>query len=200
MPGCLLLHVGIDLSREALWDSLKGFDVYEYAVIITLTIIMTLFGMTTGLLLGVGLSALTFVMQTSSYVKPIRRKLRASTLKSTKWRTPLVRRELSSLLGHVLVIQLQGNLFFANSTALAEELESILESDRRDGDRERTGWVEGGRGEESKEESFTRTWREIKLVLLDFTLVLGIDSSAAGLHTHTCVHISRTSHTSHTHS
>lgn len=90
MPGCLLLHVGIDLTREALWDSLQGFDVYEYCVIVTLTGVMSIFGMTTGLMLGAALSALTFVLQTSNYVKPIRRKLRASTLKSTKWRTPLV--------------------------------------------------------------------------------------------------------------
>lgn len=123
-----------------------------------------------------------------------------------------MRQELSNLLGHVMVVQLQGNIFFANATALAEELESILQADNlrrheiKNGKRE---WGEEGRGgggggggggledededEEGKEERKVAekgleggerrrrcTWKEIKIILLDFTLVLGIDSSAAG--------------------
>ena len=30
MGGCLLMHIGIDLTKESLWDSYHSFDVFEY--------------------------------------------------------------------------------------------------------------------------------------------------------------------------
>ena len=30
MGGCLLMHIGIDLTKEALYDSYNSFDVFEY--------------------------------------------------------------------------------------------------------------------------------------------------------------------------
>lgn len=39
MPGCLLIHIGIDLTREALWDSIGAFDAIEYASIVAITVV-----------------------------------------------------------------------------------------------------------------------------------------------------------------
>ena len=30
MGGCLLMHIGVDLTKEALYDSYSSFDVFEY--------------------------------------------------------------------------------------------------------------------------------------------------------------------------
>jgi len=171
--------VGIDLVREALIDSVGGFDAYEYITILALTIVMTLFGMTQGLMLGVFLSALTFVLQTYSYVHPIRHILRATSLRSSKIRTPQLSRFLEEKMREVLVVQLHGQLFFANATILAKHLESVLE--------QVVGKVRDGSsiGDEDDAESPSghgvphSTSKGTRIVVLDFTLVLGIDSSAA---------------------
>ena len=49
MPGCLLLHVGMDLTAEALLDSWSSFDALEYGCIVAITTVMTFKGMTAGL-------------------------------------------------------------------------------------------------------------------------------------------------------
>jgi MFS superfamily sulfate permease-like transporter len=41
MAGCLLFHVGVDLTKEALLDSLEGFDWFEYGSVVAITIVMT---------------------------------------------------------------------------------------------------------------------------------------------------------------
>ena len=65
MPGCLLLHIGVDLAREALVDSLLGgsFDHLEYVIIAALTVVMTVWGMTEGLILGIVAACVTFIFQ-----------------------------------------------------------------------------------------------------------------------------------------
>jgi SulP family sulfate permease len=44
MAGCLLFHVGVDLTKEALLDSLEGFDWFEYGSVVAITIVMTTYG------------------------------------------------------------------------------------------------------------------------------------------------------------
>jgi MFS superfamily sulfate permease-like transporter len=63
MPGCLLIHIGIDLSTEALVDSYPALDIVEYSSVVAITLVMTFYGMTAGLGLGVLCAALTFTIQ-----------------------------------------------------------------------------------------------------------------------------------------
>lgn len=154
MPGCLLIHIGLDLSKEGLWDSYRSFDAVEYASIVAITVVMTFYGMTAGLGLGILCAALTFTIQASQHVNPIRGKMTARTLRSSQWRSQIERKLLDTKMTHVLVIQLQGQLFFGNATILASDVDRYLR-------------------ESSKTENCT------KFLVLDFTLVIGIDSSAA---------------------
>ncbi len=154
MPGCLLLHIGVDLTREALWDSLGAFDAIEYASVVAITAVMTLYGMTYGLALGVICAAFTFTLQTSRHVPPVRRKMCARTLRSSRWRSVKEAEVLDRLSWHITAVQLQGHLFFGNATLLAAEIDSMLAQSR------------GAAG-------------DIWFVVLDFTLVVAIDSSAA---------------------
>ena len=153
MAGCLLMHIGSDLTKEALWDSIGAFDMYEYGSVVAITIIMTAYGMTAGLALGVFCAAVTFTLQTSRNVPPIRTIRSAHTLRSSSWRSQRMNAVLDKHTKHVSVVQLQGYLFFGNATLLSSKVENMLEN-----------------AEDSK---------DIKFIVLDFTLVLAIDSSAA---------------------
>ena len=116
MPGCLLMHIGVDLTIEgsehaaypfihctqierlssallsspllsavaALWDSRGSLDSFEYGSVVAISVVMTLFGMTEGLALGVLCAALTFTLQAGRHVPPIRGSMTARTLRSSR--------------------------------------------------------------------------------------------------------------------
>jgi sulfate permease, SulP family len=153
MAGCLLMHIGTELTKEALWDSIGTFDVFEYGSVVAITIVMTAYGMTAGLALGVICATLTFTLQTSRNVPPIRAIRSACTLRSSRWRSQQMKSVLNQHSASISVVQLQGNLFFGNATLLSSKVEAMLQK--------------------------ARTSEAIRFVILDFTLVLAIDSSAA---------------------
>lgn len=155
MPGCLLIHIGIDLTLEALGsDSLASFDAIEYGSIVSITLIMTVFGMTEGLSVGVICAAMTFTIQASRHSNPVRGWMSARTLRSSLRRSVEEKDILDQEMKQVLVMQLQGYIFFANATILATEIEDKL----------------------IDEELLSS---KVLYLILDFTLVNGIDSSAA---------------------
>jgi MFS superfamily sulfate permease-like transporter len=135
---------------EALVDSYGGFDRFEYASIVLITATMTAYGMTAGLGAGVVLAAVTFTSQTSKYIFPIRGQMTAATVRSTARRSEAFYDILHVNSKRIHIIQLQGNIFFGNATRLSSEIADLLLQSRG----------------------------EIWCLLLDFTLVLTIDSSA----------------------
>lgn len=150
MAGCLLIHVGIDLFAEAIFDSYGAFDIVEYGSILTITGVMSVYGMTAGLGVGCVLAAFTFTYQTQHHTKILRGQKSAMTLRSTSHRsTPFVSL-LQDNAHRIHVMHLQGNIFFGNATVLSGEISKVVQ--QCDGD--------------------------IWCLLLDFTLVVGIDSSA----------------------
>ena len=128
MPGCLLMHIGIDLTREALVDSLTGgsFDTLEYLIVLSLTIVITAWGMTVGLVIGILAACVVYILQSQYYIPPVRRQTRCTTLRSAAWRSARASRLLPPLLRRVLWLQLQGSLFFGNSQILAVEMEKAI--------------------------------------------------------------------------
>lgn len=152
MTGCILMHVGVDLTKEAILDSYPTFDIYEYISVIIITIVMTTYDLTTGLAVGAICAAVTFTLQSSRHADPIRGTWFASGLRSSKIRTPEMEKTLGLTMSHVFIVQLQGHLFFANATRLCSELQSLL--------------------------SHRKNSQKVSHLVLDFTYVLGIDSSA----------------------
>lgn len=126
MPGCLLIHIGIDLTKEGVWDSYQTFDAFEYGSIIAITVVMTVYGMTAGLALGVFCAALTFTLQTSRHVPPIRGQMCGATLRSSQWRNAQEGALIERYSRNVYVVQLQGHLFFGNATLLLVQIDKIL--------------------------------------------------------------------------
>ena len=77
----------------------------------------------------------------------------ARTLRSSRWRTANELKVLHNLTRRIIVIQLQGHIFFGNATILAAEVERMIR--------------------------LSIASRDVSFIVLDFTLVVGIDSSAA---------------------
>ena len=100
--------------------------------------------------MGCILAAFTFTYQTQHHTKILRGQKSAMTLRSTSHRSSQFFSLLQANAHRIHVMQLQGNIFFGNATVLSGEISKIVQ----------------------QRES------EIWCLLLDFTLVVGIDSSA----------------------
>ncbi len=100
----------------------------------------------------------TYAVQTVAYLEPVRGKMSAATLKSSQRNRGFEANVILDSVEHgrcrILVIQLQGHLFFGNVSQLNKSFSDILSS--------------------SKDDSI-----QPLIVIVDFSLVLGIDSSAA---------------------
>jgi SulP family sulfate permease len=158
MAGTLLLHVGMDLFLEGVYDTIGKFDSLEYAGIWLITIVMTLQGMKAAMIAGFITAISTYAVQNLTYVHPLRGAMAATTLRSSRWnrsaRAQTILANHSIGRSRILVVQLQGHLFFGNMVQLTDSMNTMLS--------ERLMTIDA-------------PW----IVIMDFGLVLGIDTSAA---------------------
>lgn len=170
MAGTLLLHVGIDLFLEGVWDSYGKFDLLEYSGIWLIVIVMSVYGMESAMVAG-GIAAVsTYAVQNVAYLSPIRGVMPATTLRSSDWNrnaaSEVILADSDMGRSRIFVVQLQGHLFFGNMAFFTDEMDELLSPPKQPEGNE-IGVID----EEEK---------KVPLVLIiDFTLVLGIDSSAA---------------------
>jgi SulP family sulfate permease len=159
MAGTLLLHVGVDLFLEGVWDSYGKFDFLEYSGIWLIVVVMTAYGMEAAMVAGIIAAVSTYAVQSVAYLSPIRGFMPATTLRSSVlYRKAEAESILNSSIdgrSRILVIQLQGHLFFGNMAHFTESIDYLM-STRDDGEASPP-----------------------IVVIMDCTLVLGIDSSAA---------------------
>lgn len=158
MAGTLLLHVGIDLFVEGVYESFHDYDRLEYSGIWLITIVMCLFGMEAALIAGIIAALSTYAVQSITYQYPIRGAMSAARLRSSAWNRSA---EAESILvdkqkgrQRIYVFQMQGHIFFGNATTFSDDVKASLMQKRG-------------------------TDCQPLVVILDFTPVLGIDSSAA---------------------
>lgn len=153
MAGTLLLHIGVDLFMEGVYDSIEEFDKIEYAGVLAITVVMTFMGMTPALIAGIIVALTTYALQSVHNLDPIFKITTASTLRSSAWTRPPEALAVldSSVTGRsrIMVIQLQGNVFFGNVVDMVDTIKEALAKDNP------------------------------SIVIIDFTLVVTMDSSAA---------------------
>ncbi|KAG7345863.1 cyclic nucleotide-binding protein [Nitzschia inconspicua] len=158
LAGTLLLHIGIDLVLEGVYDSIGQYDYLEYAGIWLITIVMTVWGMTAALIAGIVSALSTYAVQSINYHNPIRQILSASSLRSSAWTRCAGARAIleneKTGRARILIFQLNGHLFFGNVAQLTDTIKDVLREKSHEGDLP-------------------------IVVILDFTLVVGMDSSAA---------------------
>ncbi|GAB9467146.1 Sulfate permease [Globisporangium polare] len=157
MAGCLMIHIGLDLLKEALIDTYDELDAMELGTVWVIAACMTFWGMNQGLAVGALLACMTFVLQSASTPTnaPIRGSMSAATLRSSVWRTTAELDTLERESRAVHVVQLKGHLFFGNVNTLSEYVHTLFDQHH-----------------EPKAQ-------QIRTLVLDFTLVVGLDSSAA---------------------
>ena len=121
---------------------------------------MTLYGMEAAMIAGVIAAVSTYAMQSITYLNPLRGSMTAETLRSShRSRNHLATSVIDDPVNgriRIIVIQLQGHLFFGNLAQLNSGIDNLLEV---------------------KHPPHKPNSRRI--VILDFSLVVGIDSSAA---------------------
>ncbi|KAL3910452.1 MAG: hypothetical protein SGILL_007682, partial [Bacillariaceae sp.] len=172
MAGTLLLHVGIDLFLEGVYDSIGKFDWLEYFGIWLIVCVMSFYGMEAAMVAG-GISAVsTYAVQSVTYLNPIRGTMPATTLRSSHWNRSQAAETIlenpSEGRNRILVVQLQGHLFFGNMSFLTSQIHALLKPARQSNTDKRAL------------APIVEDLQAAPLVLImDCSLVLGIDSSAA---------------------
>lgn len=113
VAGCVMATLGSDLLKDALCDARRRLDAFEYASVVIITVVIATQGFVMGITAGLVLACATFVIQAS----------RSSVVKATfagdNARSNTVygshqRRKLEKSKRKIQIIQLQGNVFFAN--------------------------------------------------------------------------------------
>ncbi|KAG1824746.1 sulfate transporter family-domain-containing protein [Suillus subaureus] len=151
--SALILVLGIDLVKEALWDTRHRVSRMEYITIVSIMVTMTAWDFVIGVLFGIVVSCFFFVVQNSQ-----RRSLRAcytgESAISTVRRPAAHRAYIREVSKQTRVLRLQGFLFFGTIAHVEETLRNIVED---------------------------ATWQRnpVRFVVVDLSLVVGVDMSAA---------------------
>ncbi|GAA5842002.1 hypothetical protein JCM3766R1_005720 [Sporobolomyces carnicolor] len=157
LPVCvvaaLIFILGIDLVKEALWDTHGRVSRFEYFTIWTIVVVMTVWDFVLGLAAGLILACVSFVVM-SSQRRAIRSILAGSVARSTVRRHPKQSAFLKEVGKQIRVIKLQGFLFFGTISSCEATIRKILEA---------ASWTKD----------------PIRFLVLDFSMASGVDFSAA---------------------
>ncbi|KAL6303578.1 sulfate transporter family-domain-containing protein [Sparassis latifolia] len=152
--GALIFVLGIDLVKEALWDTRHRVNRAEYITIASIMICMTVWDFVIGVLFGIVVCCFFFVVQ-SSRRRSIRALHTGETAMSTVRRPSAHRAYLREVSKQTTILRLQGGfLFFGTITNVEETIRTLVEGP---------------------------TWQHnpTRFLILDLSLVAGVDMSAA---------------------
>ncbi|KAG5643844.1 hypothetical protein DXG03_009575 [Asterophora parasitica] len=151
--GALIFVLGIDLVKEALWDTRHRTSRTEYITIVSIIIFMTVWDFVVGVIFGIIASCFFFVVQNSQR-KSIRSLHSGETAMSTVRRPSLQRAYLREVSKQTTILMLQGFLFFGTISHVEDTIRGIIEGP---------------------------SWQSnpVRFLVLDFTLVAGVDMSSA---------------------
>ncbi|KAF4622171.1 hypothetical protein D9613_009345 [Agrocybe pediades] len=153
LVGALIFVLGIDLMKEALWDNRHRVTWSEYITIISIMICMTVWDFVIGVLFGIIVCCFFFVVQ-NSQLPSIRAMYTGDLAMSAVRRPSLQRAYIRDVSKQTTILRLQGFLFFGTITYVEESIRNLLEAPY---------------------------WQRhpIRFLVLDLSLVAGIDMSAA---------------------
>jgi SulP family sulfate permease len=149
VAGGLLLFLGLSLMSEWLIDALKTIPVIDFTIICSIVLIIEFVGFLEGIGIGILASIIIFVFRYST-INVIKNRFDGSTLNSSKDRSIPDQRILEHNAERMLILQLDGFIFFGTGNGLYE----------------------------SVKQNVTEPGRNLRFILMDMTLVRGIDSSA----------------------
>ncbi|QDS74427.1 hypothetical protein FKW77_006102 [Venturia effusa] len=150
--GTLIFMLGIEMIQEALWDTFGRLHRLEWLTVFAITLVMGFHDFVVGIIVGIGLACLLFVVQTSR-ISAIRATYSGVIAESTVRRHPMQRKFLHAVGGQICVTKLAGFLFFGTIVAVEKRIRELIEDDR-----------------------FRK--QPIRYLILDFAHVTGVDFSA----------------------
>ncbi|CAK5278217.1 unnamed protein product [Mycena citricolor] len=151
--GALIFVLGIDLCKEALWDTRHRVSRSEYITIVSIMVCMTVWDFVIGVLFGIVVSCFFFVVQNSQRAS-IRALHTGETAISTVRRPSSQRAYIREVSKQTTILRLQGFLFFGTISHVEETIRAIVQGP---------------------------SWQQnpIRFLVLDLTLVGGVDMSSA---------------------
>ncbi|THV02009.1 hypothetical protein K435DRAFT_367627, partial [Dendrothele bispora CBS 962.96] len=155
--SALIFVLGIDLVKEALWDTRHRVNRTEYITIASIMVAMTVWDFVKGVLWGIVVSCFFFVVSNSQ-----RRSIRAlhtgDTAISTVRRPSSQKAYIREVSKQTTILRLQGFLFFGTITQVESTIRSLISPPPGS-----SSWPR----------------HPIRFLVLDLTLVYGVDMSAA---------------------
>ncbi|KAG0209674.1 hypothetical protein BGX28_010053 [Mortierella sp. GBA30] len=151
--GSLIFHLGLDLVKEALWDTWGLVHHLEYLTIMLIVVAMAGFGFVEGIFLGILLACVFFVV-TNSRKEGVRYSCTGESAKSTVRRVYRQQKFLRQVGRQIYIFKLQGDMFFGTINKVEKEIQEVFSR---------------------------RRWEinPIQFLVLDFSLVRNVDFSAA---------------------
>ncbi|RKP09398.1 sulfate transporter family-domain-containing protein [Thamnocephalis sphaerospora] len=151
----LIFHLGLELMKEAVYHPWGRVHPLEYATIVAIILSMAILGFIEGVLVGALLACVFFVVIYSRR-RAVRRWLTGGLggARSAVRRPARQRQYLDALGQQIHLLELQGFLFFGTVNTLEELVENIV-----------SGQVSAG--------------PIVRFIIMDFSLVTGMDFSAA---------------------
>jgi len=125
--GALIFILGIDLVKEAVWDTWGRVAKFEYVTICVIVFVMTVWDFVVGIGVGIILACVSFVVW-SSQRRAIRTVLTGEIARSTVRRHPKQSAFLKAVGAQTHVIKLQGFLFFGTISGCEAAIREILEA------------------------------------------------------------------------
>jgi SulP family sulfate permease len=151
--GALIFLLGIELLQEALVDTWGKLTRLEYLTVVIIVVTMGAWDFVTGILVGIVLACVNFVVQTSRK-SAIRATFSGEIAGSTVRRPPIQQQFLHEAGQQTLIMKLGGYLFFGTIVSVENTMRGLIE-----------------------DEAFDR--QPIRFLILDFSRVYGLDFSAA---------------------
>ncbi|KAF6756738.1 vacuole protein [Ephemerocybe angulata] len=151
--GALIFVLGIDLVKEALWDTRHRTSRSEYVTIVSIMVCMTMWDFVIGVLFGIVVSCFFFVIQNSRR-RSIRSTFTGDTAISAVRRPNFQRAYIREVAKQTTVIRLQGFLFFGTIAYVEEAIRNL---------------IEGPYYQKNP----------VQFLVLDFAMVAGVDMSSA---------------------
>ncbi|EHY55787.1 hypothetical protein HRR86_009285 [Exophiala dermatitidis] len=151
--GALIFLLGIELLEEALIGTLGKVHKLEYATIVIIVVTMGVWDFVIGILVGIILAALSFVVQASRRTA-IRAEYSGTVARSLVRRPPVQIKFLKETGQQIYLLKLAGYLFFGTIVGVENRIRALLADD-----------------------SFRD--RPLRFLILDMTQINGIDYSAA---------------------
>lgn len=160
--GCLLLYLSVNLLFKWLYQSWFRLSLMDYLTIVVIVVAINIWGFLGGILVGFILAVLLF-MYHYSQVNVAKEVLSGSTTHSNRERSPSEQQLLQRRGEQILILELQGFLFFGTANYLLNQVK------QRIADPETPAPNAEIRSDRAQ---------PLRFVVLDFRQVTGIDASA----------------------